>query len=114
MATGAIEAVLQNHVQALVSHDLDGVMKDYTEDSVVFSPRGVTKGLNSIRASFSRIITIYTPEVIANMKTIRQEIYGEYAYVLWSAVPAVLFGGDTFHIRDGKILMQSFIGQTKS
>ncbi len=114
MAAGTTEAVLKHHVQALVSRDLDGVMQDYTEDSVVFTQMGMLKGLKSIRASFSRIITIYTPEVIANMKTIRQEIDGEYGYVLWSALPAVILGGDSFHVRDGKILMQSFVGQMKS
>jgi hypothetical protein len=38
-------------------------------------------------------------------------IDGEYAYVLWSATPAMAFAEDLFHIKDGKIAMQSTVFQ---
>lgn len=110
MATGT-EAVLKQHVQALVSRNLDSLMKDYSRDAVVFSPNGASKGLESIRAGFTAVLGMLTPEVMANLKVIKQEIDGEYAYILWSALPAVAFGGDTFRVHNGKIVMQSFVGQ---
>jgi ketosteroid isomerase-like protein len=108
------EAVLKQHVQALVSRNLDSLMKDYSPDAVVFSPNGASKGLKNIRAGFTAVLGVLTPEVLANMKVIRQEIDGEYAYILWSALPAVPFGGDTFRVHNGKIVMQSFVGQMGS
>jgi ketosteroid isomerase-like protein len=115
MAKGTTtEAVLKRHLQAFVSRNLDSIMRDYAPDAVVFSPNGASKGLESIQASFKAVLGMMTPEAMANMKVIRQEIDGEYAYYLWSAVPAVPFGGDTFHIHDGKIVMQSFVGQMGS
>jgi ketosteroid isomerase-like protein len=113
MATGT-EAVLQHHGQALVSRKLDDIMKDYTDDSVLFTPTGTLKGLKSIRAGFTEFMKIYTPELMAKMKVIKQDIHGEYAYLLWSALPVVPFGGDTFYVRNGKIMMQSFVTQMGS
>jgi ketosteroid isomerase-like protein len=103
------ESVIQHHVQALMSRNLDEIMKDYCEDSVMCSPMGVSKGLKGIRESFTGALGMLTPEAMGNMKSIKQDIVGEYAYALWSALPAVKFAGDTFHIHNGKILMQSFI-----
>jgi len=114
MATGTkntTEAVLKRHLQAFVSRNLDALAMDYARDAVVFSPNGKIKGLESIQASFKAVLGMMTPEAMANMKVIKQEIDGEYAYYLWSAIPVVPFGGDTFHIHDGKIMMQSFVGQ---
>jgi len=108
------EAVVKHHVQALVSGNLDGVMDDYARDAVIFSPNGASKGLENIRAMFTAAMKMLTPAVMANMKVIRQEIDGEYAYILWSALPAVPFAGDTFRVHNGKIVMQSFVGQMGS
>jgi ketosteroid isomerase-like protein len=105
----AIEAVLGHHVQALASRNIDEILKDYAPDSVIFSPNGASKGLESIRAAFKAFLGMLTPEAIANMKMIRQEIDGEYVYVIWSALPAITFGSDTLRIHNGKIVMQSVV-----
>lgn len=110
----ATEAVLAQHVQALVSRNLDSVMKDYTDDAVVFSPNGAFKGPANIRAFLTAGLEMLTPEALANLKVFRQEIDGEYAYVLWSADPVLPFAGDIFRIHDGKIVMQSTVFQTGS
>ena len=104
-------SVLQHHVQALLARKLDEILKDYCEDSVLCSPMGTSKGLKSIRESFKAALEMFTPESMANMKTIKQDVNGEYVYVIWSALPAVPFGSDTMHIHDGKIIMQTFVSQ---
>jgi ketosteroid isomerase-like protein len=106
MATGT-EAIIQRHTHSLLSRNLDEIMKDYTEDSVFFTPNGVAKGLKGIRAAFQGLMGTFPPEVSANMKNIKQDINGEYAYVIWTMPPAVKSGSDTFHVHNGKILMQS-------
>jgi ketosteroid isomerase-like protein len=107
------EAVLQHHVRALMARKLDELMKDYCEESIVCAPMGTAKGLKEIREGFAQVLKeMMTPETMANMKTIKQDINGDYAYVLWSALPAVPLGGDTFHVHNGIIMMQTFVGQT--
>jgi ketosteroid isomerase-like protein len=118
MATGdakTTEAVVMQHVQALLSRDLDNIVRDYSHDAVVFAPMGAFKGHESIRAFFAEALKgVLTPESMANLKVISQNIEGEYAYATWSALPVVPFGGDTFRVRDGKIVMQSFVGRPVS
>ena len=108
------ESVLGQHVQALVSRDLDAIVADFTDDAVVFTPNGAFKGPQNIRAFFTGALQLLTPESMANLTVIKQDIDGEYAFVLWSASPAVTFAGDTFHIRDGKIVLQSFVPHVPS
>ncbi|MBZ0289943.1 MAG: nuclear transport factor 2 family protein [Anaerolineae bacterium] len=103
------EIVLGQHVQALVSRNLDSIVNDYSSDAVVFSPDGAFKGPENIRAFFTAALGMLPPEALNNLKVIKQAIDGEFAYVLWSAEPVIQFAGDTFCIRDGKIIMQSFV-----
>jgi ketosteroid isomerase-like protein len=112
MAKGmTTEAVLQHHGQALMSRNLDELMKDYSKDSVMFTANDVTKGLEGIRTGFAGLLKMFPPEVSANLKNVKQEINGEYAYIIWTMPPAVKLGSDTFHVHDGKIMMQSVIIQ---
>jgi hypothetical protein len=106
VAKATTGAVFQHHIQTMSSGNLDEALKDYTEDSVLFTPIAMYIGLDAIKAGFTALSTLH-PVVAANFKIIRQEIKGEYIYFLWSAPPAIPFGGDTFYIHDGKILMQS-------
>ena len=112
--TNTNEAVLVQHVGALVSRNLDSLMGDFTDDAVLFSPSGAFKGPENIRKFFIGALELLTPEALGNLKVIKQEIDGEYAYVLWSASPVISFAGDLFHIRGGKIVMQSAVFQVDS
>jgi ketosteroid isomerase-like protein len=90
------EAVMQHHGQALGSGNLDEVLKDYTQDSVLFLPTGTFKGLDDIKKGFTELMKMLTPEAMANFKTIKQEIQGDYVYILWTAPPLIPFAGDAF------------------
>jgi hypothetical protein len=105
------EAVLQHHVRALLSRDLGKLMTDYCQDSVMCTAEGTAKGLEGIRVMFGELMKAFPPDVSANMKNIKQDINGEYAYVIWTMPPAVKLGSDTFHVHNGKIMMQSVIIQ---
>jgi ketosteroid isomerase-like protein len=109
MAKATTEAVFQHHMQALQSGNLDEVLKDYNKDSVLFTPTETHKGLEGIKTGFASITKAFPPEAMANLKLTKQEIQGEYVYILWTMLPAVPFAGDTFYIHNGKIMMQSVI-----
>jgi uncharacterized protein (TIGR02246 family) len=109
MAESTIQTMLQHHVQALTSGNMEEFLKDYTEDSVFFTPGETYKGLEGIKAGVASFSKMVGPEAIANIKTIKVEIQGEYVYVLWTMPPVIPFGGDAFHIKNGKIMMQSVI-----
>ena len=89
--SSSTEAVLTQHLQALLSRNLDSVVRDFTDDAVVFTPNGTFKGPENIRLFFTSALDLLTPAAMGNLKVIKQEIDGEYAYVLWSAAPALAF-----------------------
>ena len=55
MSAASTRAVLDHHLAALVAGDVDGLMDDYTDDSVLISNLGggVLKGFDEIRAMFA-------------------------------------------------------------
>lgn len=109
------EAVFVHHLQALASGNMDDVMSDYTDESILFTPQMQFRGLAQIRGFFEfALANILTGESMANFKPTKQDVDGEYAYIFWSAAPNVVAGGDTFHIQGGKIVMQSFAGYLPS
>lgn len=105
------EAVLRHHVQALLARNLNELLKDYCEESVMCTAEGTVKGLAGIRGMFRGLMKAFPPEVSANLKDIKQDINGEYAYAIWTMLPAVKLGSDTFHVRDGKIMLQTVVIQ---
>ena len=51
MATGTTkqtEAVLAHHMEVIVAKDVDGILEDFTEDSVLFTPDGLARFLRAI------------------------------------------------------------------
>jgi ketosteroid isomerase-like protein len=109
MTTGKVnstEAVLERHLKMLLQGDVDNMIKDYANDAVLFVPNGPLKGYKAIRTFFEAMLKSMPPEAVKNFKLLRQDVDGEYAYILYSALPMISFGGDMFHVHDGKIVAQ--------
>ena len=102
------EATLAHHLQA-ISESIDAVLSDYTEESVLFTQDGPIVGLVGIRAFFERFIGGAPPELIAALTVVRQDVHGEVAYLIWKAEPFVALATDTFVVRGGKIVAQTFV-----
>lgn len=101
------QATLAHHLQAF-TEGVDSILSDYTEDSVLFTPEGPVQGLQGIRSVFEGFLASSPPELIQALRVTRQDVVGEVAYILWNAPPFIPSATDTFLIRDGKILVQSF------
>ena len=69
--------------------------------------------INAIRPLFERMIAEFAkPGAVFTMK--QQNVEGDYAYILWTAETAdnvYELGTDTFVVREGKIVAQSFTGK---
>ncbi len=104
---GSTKEVLQHHLNAL-SADVDTILKDYTEASVLIGPEVMLRGLSEIRSFFVEFMSNLPEGLLDAIVIRRQEIDGELAYIFWDAKPWMQVGTDTFIIRDGKILYQTF------
>src|SRR5215470_11130451 len=102
--------VLEHHTKALRQGDVNAVLADYASDAVLFTKDGAFKGLDAIRPVFASIVSEFSKP---GMKTNRaqQLIDGDYAYILWTAETTdnvYEMATDTFVVREGKIVAQSF------
>lgn len=102
--------VLDNHLKCFGENDLVGVLADYSSDVVLFIPDGPLKGADAIKPFFQAILSEFgKPGASFSMR--QRYVEGDYAYILWSAETAdnsYEVATDTFVVRNGKIVAQSF------
>jgi ketosteroid isomerase-like protein len=105
--------VISHHLKSFENGDLNGVLSDYAPGAVMFTRDGALRGPEAIRPLFEAMIAEFgKPGAAFNMN--QQFVEGDYAYILWSAETAdniYELGTDTFFVRDGKIVAQSFAGK---
>ena len=106
-STMSTEAVLQNHLRA-AKVGVDAIMQDYTDDSVLVTHDSTYRGLVEIRRFFTTLFKALPEGFFDALKMNRQEIVGEVAYILWERKPIISQATDTFVVRNGKILVQTF------
>lgn len=105
--TLSAEAIVEHHTQALIDKDLDEILKDYTEESVIITQTAIFRGLDELRTFFTEVLSII-PEGFWDSYTVtKQVVVGEILYDVWEAKPWFPLGTDTLLIRDGKILVQT-------
>ncbi|BBX75475.1 polyketide cyclase [Mycobacterium shinjukuense] len=90
-----------HHRKALAAGDLDEIVADYADDSVVITSRAVARGKAGIREVFVNLLAD-VPNAAWDVKT--QVFEGDVLFLEWSADSAlnrVDDGVDTFVFRDG-------------
>jgi ketosteroid isomerase-like protein len=104
--------ILDHHWNTFQANDLDGVMADYTEESVLITPDKTVSGLKELRDHFATVFTLF-PKDSTTLKLDKSVINKDVAYIIWSAdAPKIdiTYGTDTFIIKDGKIVRQTYAG----
>lgn len=102
------EATLNHHMESISTKDLDAIMEDYSDDSILVTPDVSIAGLDGIRGFFETFLPGLTPEIMANVSLDRAAIHDELAYIIWNAGDVIPLGTDTFIVRNGKIKFQTF------
>lgn len=104
--------VLSHHWEAFKNNDLEETMKDYTEESVLVTPDATYTGLEEIRTNFVNAFKAF-PKDSTTFTLNKSLVVQDIGYILWqSKTPAfnLTFATDTFIIRNGKIIRQTFAG----
>jgi ketosteroid isomerase-like protein len=108
--------ILDNHLGAFFKRDLHRVLSDYAPDAVMFTQDGTLKGVDSIRPLFQALFAEFGKgRPTFNMQ--RQTIEGDCGYIVWAAETAdnvYEMATDTFVVRAGKIVTQSFTAKRTS
>jgi ketosteroid isomerase-like protein len=102
--------VLDQHLKSFYANDLKGVLADYSPDAVLFVPDKALRGPEAIKPFFQALLSEFAkPGASFSMR--KQCVEGDYAYILWNAETAdnsYEAATDTFVVRNGKIVAQSF------
>jgi ketosteroid isomerase-like protein len=107
--------VLDRHLKCFAEYDLDGVLADYSPDAVLFVPSGPLRGPSAIKPLFQGLVSEFAKP--GSSFTMHQRcVEGDHAYIIWTAETAdnsYEFATDTFVVRNGMIVAQSFAAQVK-
>ena len=101
------QEVFAHHGKALAAADLDEIVADYAEDSVVITTAGAAHGKDGVRAVFTALLGDL-PDAVWDLKT--QILDGDVLFLEWAAdspLNRVDDGVDTFVFRDGMIVAQT-------
>jgi len=107
-----LPAVLDHHLQAFMANDLDEVLADYTDESILMTPDSTYTGLDAIGGLFTALFPLFPTEG-TTINPDKIEFSENMAYLVWhgeSPVVSVPLGTDTFIFKDGKIHRQTFAG----
>lgn len=102
--------VLERHLKCFGERSLEGILADYAPEAILYTPGGTLKGREAIKALFQTLFSEFEkPGFSIAME--RKAVEGDYAYLLFSAETAdnkYESATDTFVVRGGKIMAQSF------
>jgi ketosteroid isomerase-like protein len=105
--------VLDHHLKSFGEGDVEGILSDYAPGAVLFTPDGPLRGADAMRPLFQAMIVEFgKPGATFVLK--QQSVEGDYGYIVWTAETAdnvYELASDTFVVRDGKIVAQSFAGK---
>ena len=106
-ATEETKKIWKHHIDAWNARDLDEIMKDYSEESILIGNSKVYRGTEAIRGVFASLYEIFDngsnlidPEVIVK----------EVIYITWNFTPKdddSYFGTDSFVIENGIVIYQT-------
>ena len=102
--------VLETHMTAVDSGDLDVIMADYAADAVLLAPEGSYRGHVQIRPVWNKLLMdVFTKD--ADFTMVREAVEGEVAFIVWSLNSKrirIMLATDNYLVRAGKIVVQTY------
>ena len=110
------EEVFRHHLEVFGAGDLDQILSDYTDESVVMYEDRVARGREEIREFFHHWIDNLLPPG-CRFDLERLEATEDLVLITWTAESEKWlfeFGTNTFWIPDGKILRQTVVAPARA
>ncbi len=103
------EHVVRRHLQAFLEQQgLDAITSEYADDATFISETRTYRGRAEIRGFFADFIASLPPDAVQAFALRSLKVEADIAYITWSAGPELPLGTDTFMVRDGRIVSQTF------
>lgn len=105
----ATETVVRQHLQAFLERrGVDAILADYADDACFLSESRAYCGKSAIREFFDGFLASFPPRAFAQFALRSLRVQDEVAHITWSAGPELPLGTDTFVVRGGRIVSQTF------
>jgi ketosteroid isomerase-like protein len=103
------ESVVRHHLAAfLEQRGLDAILGDYADDAFLLSEGGAFASKAAIRAFFEGFLAALPAGAIDRFSLRHLRVQADVAYITWSVGAEMPLGTDTFVVRRGKIVAQTF------
>ena len=103
------ESVVRNHLQSFLDQKgVDAIVEDYDDDARFVAESRTYHGKREIAGFFEAFIASFPPGAIQRFSLRALRVEDEIAYITWSVPGFVLLGTDTFVVRGGRIVSQTF------
>lgn len=105
------KAVLDHQNEAFFAGSADEILKDFADDAVLIGADGVLTGREAIHAAYTDMFSGLFKPGTYDFTLDAEHVQGEIAFIAWRASCAtaeVTMGTDTFVVRNGKIVAQTF------
>ena len=111
--TDATQAVLNHHLEAFGTADMDAILSDYTDSSVLLFNDVKLTGTAEIKGLFVALFDEFGKPGM-NFEMLQMQVDGRLAYIVWTAETAdnvYEVATDTMVVEDGKIVYQTVAGK---
>ena len=84
-----IQEVFEHHLDAFLNLDAGEIIKDYTEQSILYTPNGEIKGLEGIKGFFDYVFTLL-PKESFQFNTAQKIQFDNYVYLAFNCSSALV------------------------
>lgn len=101
--------VMNRHLQAFMTNQgADGIVADYDPHAILYAPDRVYRGVEEIRRFFEAFLHNLPEQALALFRMRSQQAHDEVGYIVWNVGDLIPLGTDTFVVKDGKIVQQTY------
>ena len=101
--------VINKHLHAFMTNQgVEAIVSDYQQDAILYGPDKVYRGVDEIRGFFKGFLGSLPENGLQLFRMRAQEANGEVGYIVWSVGDVIPLGTDTFVIKNGKIVQQTY------
>lgn len=103
------ETVVRHHLQAFLEQQgLDAILKDYADDACVLGEERSYCGKPAIREFLEAFMAGLPADAIDRFTLRSLRVQDDVGYITWSAGPELPLVTDTFIVRNGRVVAQTF------
>ncbi len=107
MSTPQTEVVLQA-IEAESRGDVETSLHDFSEEAVLFTPNGLKRGAEALREDLANFIDDVPDPFWEALEIYNILAEDDLVHIIWKGDPFISFGTDTFVVRNGKVMVQTY------